>query len=313
MGTPTLVTTWFGAFLVDGDEVIEERLFPTVSEVIADRLEALGDGEVLDEERTVAERVEAVHVTSRRLLKLPNASTGPPATLPLGPEPYNFSEKLLKEATTILTRRRIRQGLAEEPRHLMQAISYLDESFEVENLLGERLVAWLTYHAPEVVQATGDHVQLARKVLAHEDLEDLLAGEKVTDTLGAPWAEKEGQALHGLAQALIDQVEARSSLEGFITDLTKTMAPNLSTVVGATIAARLIHHAGGLKELARSPSSTLQTLGAEKALFRHFTEGAPPPKHGVIYQHPLVHRSHPKDRGSISRALAAKATIAARA
>lgn len=312
MAPPELVTTWFGVFLLEDGQVTEQRLFPTEAEAIAHRLSALHAGEILDEEAELAGTVETVTVPGRRLLPLEGASIGPVPPHQVTPEDHGFDLALKKQAAVAFTRATIREALAEEPRHLMQAVSYLDESHEVENLLGERLVAWMTLHTPEVVYQVEDHGELARLVVEHEDVEAIREAAGVTESLGAPLADKEAKAARGLAQALLDHQRARSSVESFITEVTREMAPNLSTLVGPTIAARLIHQAGGLMELARMPASTVQTLGAEKALFRHFTEGAPPPKHGVIFQHPLIHRGHPKDRGSIARAMAGKAAIAAR-
>ncbi len=91
------------------------------------------------------------------------------------------------------------------------------------------------------------------------------------------------------------------------------VAPNLKALVGgAKLAARLMSLAGGLKELAMMPASTIQVLGAEKALFRHLRTGAKPPKHGVIFQYPAINRSPWWQRGKIARALAGKLAIAAR-
>ncbi len=116
-----------------------------------------------------------------------------------------------------------------------------------------------------------------------------------------------------------DVVEAREALEegrdetrGFIEERTPELAPNLSNLAGPVLAARLVALAGGLDELARMPSSTVQVLGAEDALFRHLRGDAPPPKHGVIYVHPYVRETSADERGSAARALAGKLTIAAR-
>jgi len=113
--------------------------------------------------------------------------------------------------------------------------------------------------------------------------------------------------------------EAREALEGareeareFIEDRAPELAPNLSSLAGPVLAARLIALAGGLDELARMPSGTVQVLGAEDALFRHLHGDAPPPKHGVIYVHPYVRGTRAEERGSAARAVAGKLTIAAR-
>lgn len=106
--------------------------------------------------------------------------------------------------------------------------------------------------------------------------------------------------------------ETREEMEDYIEETAPEVAPNLSNLAGERLGARLIALAGGLEELARMPSSTVQVLGAEDALFRHLSDGTPPPKHGVIYVHPYVCETASDERGSAARALAGKLTIAAR-
>ena len=89
-------------------------------------------------------------------------------------------------------------------------------------------------------------------------------------------------------------------------------APNISYLVGPIIGSRLITKAGGLKRLSKLPSGTIQVLGAEKALFRHLKDGSNPPKHGLIFQHPLIHRAPYWQRGKIARAFASKIALAAK-
>lgn len=312
MGPPALATTWYGCFLLADGEIQDLVRFPQEPEAIADRLTRIRDGELLEEEQGLAKGHDEVIVDTRRLLALEQATMGEVPHDLLGQPGTVPGRDLLKAALVHLSRETIREGLADRSSHMVQAVSYLDESHEVENLLGERLVAWMTRHAPELVDASKDHTDLARTLLAADDVQTAIAEAEVEDSLGAPLEATEAQAIEALCQAIVAQVEGRRPLESFIESITKEMAPNLTKLVGPTITARLIHHAGGLEALAKLPSSTVQTLGAEKALFRHFTEGAPPPKHGVIYQHPLIYQAHPNDQGKISRALAGKATIAAR-
>ena len=90
------------------------------------------------------------------------------------------------------------------------------------------------------------------------------------------------------------------------------VAPNLYDVAGASLAAKLIAHCNGLENLAKLPSSTVQIIGAEKAVFRHLKTGEKPPKHGLIFQHPSIRGSNWWHRGKLARAVAGKITIAAR-
>jgi len=103
------------------------------------------------------------------------------------------------------------------------------------------------------------------------------------------------------------------TLEKQIENDMKKIAPNTSNVVGPLIGARLLSLAGGIDRLAMLPASTIQVLGAEKALFRFKKEGGKPPKHGVIFQHPLINKAPRSIRGKVARVLAAKIATAAKA
>jgi nucleolar protein 56 len=92
----------------------------------------------------------------------------------------------------------------------------------------------------------------------------------------------------------------------------ETLAPNIKNILTATIGARLIAKAGSLSKLAQMPSSTIQIIGAEKALFRALKTGTRPPKHGLLFQHPSVHAAPKWQRGKIARALSSKIAIAVR-
>jgi len=91
------------------------------------------------------------------------------------------------------------------------------------------------------------------------------------------------------------------------------ISPNITSIIGPLIGARLISHSSGLIKLATLPGSTIQILGAEKALFRYKKEGGKPPKHGVIFQHSLINKAFREKRGKIARILASKIAIAAKA
>jgi nucleolar protein 56 len=103
------------------------------------------------------------------------------------------------------------------------------------------------------------------------------------------------------------------SLENQIEKDMERIAPNITIIVGPLIGARLISHSSGIIKLATMPASTIQILGAEKALFRYKKEGGRPPKHGVIFQHSLVNKANREKRGKIARTFASKIAIAAKA
>jgi nucleolar protein 56 len=313
MGTPVLVTQWFGAFLHDDGEVQAKRLFPPDAEQVADRLAKVREDEVLYEEEELAAEVDDLAVPGDRLAGLDGATVAEGAVPREDPNDHGRDPSLRHEAALALTERTVHDQLSDQSRHLRQAVASLDEAHDIENRLGERLEAWFQLANPEVVERVESTLELARLVVKHGSGQAICEAKGWPTRLASPLSEPERQALEGLARSLIEQAESRPPLEDFIQHLAGEIAPNVATLTTPTIAARLIHHAGGLRELATAPASTIQMLGAEEAVFAHLVEDAPPPKHGVLYQHPLVHQAHPNDRGSIARAMAAKVAIAARA
>ncbi|NJE25585.1 C/D box methylation guide ribonucleoprotein complex aNOP56 subunit [Thermococcus sp. MV5] len=227
-----------------------------------------------------------------------------------------------------LTRARIQEQSGARDKMIIQAIEALDDIDKVINLLVSRLREWYSLHFPELDEILPKHPQYVtfvkhighRDNITKESLESLGFGEnKITKileakekTMGAWMDQKDIKVIQGLAKEIDDLYKLRSEIEDYIERAMDDVAPNLKALVGAKLGARLISLAGGLKELAIMPSSTIQVLGAEKALFRHLRSGAKPPKHGIIYQYPAINKSPWWQRGKIARALAGKLAIAAR-
>ena len=211
---------------------------------------------------------------------------------------------------------------------IIQAIEALDDIDKVINLLVSRLREWYGLHFPELDEILPKHEQYvafvktvgSRENLSEEKLKELglsdAKGEKILkaskNSMGAPLGKFDEEIIIKLAEEISDLYKLRRQIEDYLETAMDEVAPNLKALVGAKLAARLMSLAGGLKELAMMPASTIQVLGAEKALFRHLRSGAKPPKHGVIFQYPAINRSPWWQRGKIARALAGKLAIAAR-
>ncbi len=227
-----------------------------------------------------------------------------------------------------LTRARIQEQSGARDKMVIQAIEALDDIDKVTNLMVSRLREWYSLHFPEIDEILPKHQQYVvfvreaglREEMSREKLESLgLSEGKIEKILGAKdrsmgavMGRKDIEIIQKLAAEIDDLYKLREQIEDYLEEALDDVAPNLKALVGAKLAARLISLAGGLKELAMMPSSTIQVLGAEKALFRHLRSGAKPPKHGVIYQYPAINRSPWWQRGKIARALAGKLAIAAR-
>jgi len=130
--------------------------------------------------------------------------------------------------------------------------------------------------------------------------------------MGADLAETDLAQIQDLCKNVISLYQLRQTLENYVDNTMQEVAPNTRAIVGSLLGARLIALAGGLTNLARRPASTVQILGAEKALFRSLKTGTRPPKHGIIFQHAYLHDAKKWHRGKIARALAGKLAIAAR-
>ncbi|WP_148883854.1 C/D box methylation guide ribonucleoprotein complex aNOP56 subunit [Thermococcus aciditolerans] len=227
-----------------------------------------------------------------------------------------------------LTRLRIQEQSGARDKMIIQAIEALDDIDKVTNLLVSRLREWYGLHFPELDEILPRHEQYvafvktvgSRDNVSEERLRSLgFPDSKVEKILkaaetsmGAPLGKFDSDIIMKLASEINDLYKLRKEIEDYLETAMDEVAPNLKALVGAKLAARLMSLAGGLKELAIMPASTIQVLGAEKALFRHLRSGAKPPKHGVIFQYPAINRSPWWQRGKIARALAGKLAIAAR-
>jgi len=194
---------------------------------------------------------------------------------------------------------------------IIQAISMLDDLNKIINLLMERFREWYELYFPEISQKIEDHEKFI-KAIHEKDRSELMQELGITETMGGNLTERDIEMLNKISRRIIDLYKLREELKKYIDKLMEELAPNVKEVAGPTIGARLIALAGGLKELAMLPASTIQVLGAEKALFRHLRKKTPPPKYGVLFNHPYIQRLPRKRRGAMARTLAAKISIAAK-
>merc|ERR1739844_766144 len=151
------------------------------------------------------------------------------------------------------------------------------------------------------------------------DLSDVLpeeVEEKVKEaaeiSMGTEISEEDITNIRHLCQQVVEIQEYRGQLYEYLKNRMMAIAPNLTVLVGELVGARLISHAGSLMNLAKHPASTVQILGAEKALFKALKTKHDTPKYGLIYHAQLVGQASSKLKGKVSRMLAAKAAIATR-
>ncbi|MCL2031825.1 MAG: ribosomal biogenesis protein [Methanomassiliicoccaceae archaeon] len=306
-----LVTKWFGTFLIDekSGRIIDKKLMPGDPDLIAEKLAYMQRGSILDEERELAGKMPKVFVSDSRQSEL-----GKPMFYDssfLDPMSFGFTEDIMHRAMLGLGKLRTSEPVPRD-RNLVHAIRGLDDLIESSNLLNERLHEWYGMHFPELSDIAKDD-RYASLIGEHGGRERIIEELGLgISSIGADLDDGDLKEIMGLADALMRLYEERKRMEDYIAEIASEAAPNMCALVDAPLSARLISLAGGLGRLSSLPSSTIQLLGAEKAMFRHLRSGKRPPKHGVIYQHPDVHRSPYWQRGKIARALAGKVLIAAK-
>lgn len=234
----------------------------------------------------------------------------------------------LREFAVSLSSSRVKEASERLDLHIIQSINALDELDKIINTVGARLREWYGLHFPELdnlLQSIVAYAEIASRAGSREKIspEILYASgmqdKKVEVMLDAAKRSKGGEMTPenlAIVKRLADQVIAQSDLRRVLADhlevAMEAVAPNVKGLLTATVGARIIARAGSLARLASLPASTIQVLGAEKALFRALKTGARPPKHGLLFQHPLIHSAPKWQRGKIARAIASKTAIAAR-
>jgi len=230
-------------------------------------------------------------------------------------------EKFIKKA-----KEKVAEALKSRDMLLSGVTKTIDDLDKIINLLGERLEEWYSIYFPELTLP--DRIKYA-ELVAFIDRNDIdrkelssIIGQKKADeiadkaksSLGAQLNEGDLNQIRSLAASIISLDKLRSQYESHQAELALDICPNMSKVGGADIAAKLVSHVGSLKRLCRLPASTIQVLGAEKALFKHLkNRKIRPPKHGIIFQHPKIAGSPKAIRGKIARALANKLSLASKA
>ena len=239
----------------------------------------------------------------------------------------NDAMEKLREFAIQLSSSKVTEVSQSPDLHIIQAINTLDETDKIINSISSRLREWYGLHFPELdnlIDSINGYSQIVlsgtRENISKEDFEKAGFSKDKVEMLslikeksrGGNISEKNFAIVQSLAKQILDLFELRKNIEEHVDEQMKEEAPNISAILGTAVGARILAHAGSLNRLGRMPASTIQILGAEKALFRSLKTGANPPKHGILFQHAAVHAAPRWQRGKIARAVAAKAAIAAR-
>ena len=211
--------------------------------------------------------------------------------------------------------------------HVIQSINTLDDTDKIINGISSRLREWYGLHFPEldnIIDSVNGYAQIVLAGKRENMSDDVFVNAGFPDSKIQMLSVVKGKSRGGditdenllmvqaLAKNILELFDMRKNLETQIDTQMEEIAPNITAVLGTTVGARILAKAGSLVKLSKMPASTIQVLGAEKALFRALKTGSNPPKHGLLFQHAVVHAAPRWQRGKIARAIAAKAAIAAR-
>ncbi|MHA1831330.1 MAG: C/D box methylation guide ribonucleoprotein complex aNOP56 subunit [Candidatus Helarchaeota archaeon] len=334
------------------NEIIDKELFDKDANLIAQKLYNLQKGKIIEEFNSLINRVslenqETISVEDQNLgLQLKNKNLKCVIEVPNKGGKYlrsnllgilkdlNFVnnsfefQALIKSVNSIITHKKISTVSEKKDKLLCQIISTIDIIDKSVNVFSERLREWYSLHFPELDKLIPNHLTSSklvstlgnRKNFSPDSLKNLNIPKDKIDkiliaiekSIGANFQEEDLKYMMEFGEITRKIYEFRDKLANYLSDGMYGIAPNISTIIGPLLAARLMNLAGGLDELAKKPSSTIQIIGAEQALFRSIRTGAKPPKHGLIFQWEDVHGSPWWIRGKISRALAGKLSIASR-
>lgn len=307
------------------NELISKKLFPR--DKIIDRLAEIDDKKIVEEELEIIEEVsidydEIIIESNKRwsdydnekiIVKTPNQGGD---YLRNNYEKFKLDSEEITSIYRNLAIYKIKKESASEDKHLIQAINSVDEIDESISKLIERIREWYALYFPEmdVIHNNETYIKLISQNKTKEKIieakPDAFPNEIID--LEDDINPLDLEIMNNYANSIYELQKSRKNIEDYIDKKMESIAPNLKLLVGSSLGAKLISHAGGIKRLAVYPSSTVQIIGAEKALFRHLKSGDKPPKYGLIYQHPQVRGAKWWNRGKIARMLAGMISLAVR-
>ena len=230
------------------------------------------------------------------------------------------------------SRARVKFSVQKNDNHIIQAIATLDSLDKGINSFSMRVREWYSWHFPELIRIVSENQLYAKlalwigdkKRLSDNDLHDLAhqvnddeeIAQSIIDaakvSMGQDLSETDMKNVTAFALRVVNLAKVRKSLHGYLVAKMSVVAPNLAALIGEVVGARLISHAGSLTNLSKYPASTVQILGAEKALFRALKTKGNTPKYGILYHSSFIGKAGIKNKGRISRFLANKCSIASR-
>ena len=237
-------------------------------------------------------------------------------------------ERLVHDVSMELAQASIAQTGTKRDLYAIQTVRCIEDLDKVLNLLAGRTREWYSLHFPELdrlVEKHDSYIRLVenlgnRESFSQESLVKLgipqersrVISEAAQKSSGAELPSRDLKWLQEVCTNVLQMYKLRETAEKYTDETMVEVAPNMTAVLGSVLSAKILSMAGGLENVAKMPASTIQVLGAEKALFRTLKTGARPPKHGIIFQYAAIHQAPRWLRGRVARAVAGKLAIASR-
>ena len=217
---------------------------------------------------------------------------------------------------------------------VIQSIALIDLLDKDINSFCMRIKEWFSWHFPELGKIITDNYVYIRIVNLIEQRKNLIDNQEelkpkldeitldpeiskaIIDSalisMGSEISEADLINIKYFSDRVENLIKYREKLNNYLKNKTNKLAPNTSALVGEVVTARLISHSGSLSTLAKYPASTIQILGAEKALFRALKTRSATPKYGLLYHSSFIGKAKMKNKGKISRYLANKLAMCSR-
>lgn len=226
-------------------------------------------------------------------------------------------------------KKQVQEKYSSKDVHIIKAVNLLEDLDAASNLLIEQVREWYSFHFPElseIAKESETYLKLLfeigeRKKFSEQKVSEFVQEKEMVNeivnasknSMGSDIDEKDLKEIQMLALNCMNLKQEREFLSKYLEENMKKELPNFGEIAGAIIGAKILAKIGSKKKLAFLPASTIQLIGAEKALFLHFKQGAKSPKYGFLYQHPLVKAAKYHNKGKLARTIAAKLAIAAKA
>ena len=325
-----ILTTFIGTFAVDENKkILSFKPFPKTPELIAEKYKT-SEFDVTDDEKKMMYELgkkgfrEFVFPFRKHGARNIETNTDQEAFIKDNLRRFAIERQFVKDQAELnslltmvnleLTKVKIKKAMGRDSL-VVQANGAIEELDRSINILVERLREWYGLHFPEMNRVIDSHEKyatLVEKFGERKNIDDQELKQFTEKSMGMDLKDDDIRMLQNFAAEINSLYQLREKISKYLDITLKEVAPNMRELAGPLLAAKLISKAGGLEKVARSPSSTIQLLGAEKALFRFLHGRGKSPKFGILFNHPLVQNASSDQKGKIARTLASKISIAAK-